>query len=134
MSTNQTDERIMNLSCKWNSGMITPAEFYGELIEIAHEGGYPDQFWYDLDGNSTGLDKETLNFLRNTVWPMYPVIVQCRGVMGYSELAMHTRDAGKRVYVVFTNIEKTYGYAVLDGGKLLNGSFHQFEDGTIVLS
>jgi len=60
----------------------------------------------------------------------YGNIVPLRGAPGLTELCIHNKTANLNGIVAFCNAKKSYAYVLFEDGRIVDGSFHQFEDGT----
>lgn len=82
--------------------------------------------WTNLDGVKVKVGPATLQYINYLMKEKgYTVEKALRGTVGYSELAMHTRNAERIGIVAFLH-PKGYGYAyvLMDDGNVLDGCFY----------
>ena len=68
--------------------------------------------------------------IMNRMMQGYKEIVPLRGAPGLTELCMHIGTAYTEGIVAFCNERKTYAYVLFADGRIVDGSFHQFDNGT----
>ena len=94
--------------------------------------------YVNLDGVGVVVNWRDEQYIKEYVKEMfgYTYVVQLRGVLGCTELGLHTRTANKVGIVAFTrpNEPGTGAYVLLDDGKIIGGSFHLFPDNTFSLA
>lgn len=88
----------------------------------------------NLDGTRVETDKFIDRYIEAIKQHGYPHEVKVRGQLQGSELEMFTGNVGRTAIVAWTNQQGNYAYCLLDNGKLLDGCFHQFADGSVCLS
>lgn len=86
----------------------------------------------NLDGLS--VEPENQEYIDYIQSKDYTRVVKCRGQLTGSELEMHTGNVGRTAIVAFVNQRGNYGYLLMDNGRVLDGCFHQFSNGTVSLS
>ena len=64
----------------------------------------------------------------------YAEQVPLRGVVGFTELAMHCQVTERVGIVAFTNKARTYAFVLLDDGSFIDGCFDLRADGTFSVS
>jgi len=91
----------------------------------------PDHIFTNLDGEEVKVGPGADYYIRYLLEQEWIAVVQCRGTLGATELAMHTRKVDHRPIVAFLQPGGTnYAYVLLHDGSILDGCFHQFEDGS----
>lgn len=86
----------------------------------------------NLDGNLLVVDGSNAAYIDYIRFHAgYSREIPLRGKIGHSELAMFTHNADREAFVAFVRPNNEgYAYVLMDDGKLLDGAFHRFEDGS----
>ncbi len=91
----------------------------------------------NLDGVEVQVTEDTQRWIDTWVtgkWG-YTRIVHIRGTVGYTELGMWTRNTQRVGIVAWLRPDSDrFAYALLDNGKILEGCWCLFGDGTFSLS
>jgi hypothetical protein len=92
------------------------------------------QTYTNLDGLTVAPN--SVNYASWLAEKGYTQVIPLRGTVGYSELAMFTRNSERVGIVAFVKPDPQYGYAhvLLDNGFYLDGCFSVNDDGTFSVS
>ena len=89
-----------------------------------------------LDGREILLSPEDrsdayrLDTIAHRMFSGYCNVLSLKGSPGLTELCMHTKCAYTNGIVAFANDKATYAYVLFEDKRMIDGSFHQFADGT----